>query len=443
MGAGAMLVGIAWRVSGGRPPLALMATDAFGMALSTFVGCVTGSVTWLHIVVLCLWAADGAGCWSSLGNRGGVVGNAGDHRLRRVRPLQRARRPGAGPGHAACSPAAWPRWRSSASCAGRCRCATSARPPRPPTARWPRWRPPPTRPRRCPPPQAHRRGRGQPGLPHPVRRRRGHDAAQPGQRGLPAARAAHGHPRAAAPAARRGRRTEAASDDSPARRALALAAGGAEHRRAGDRGRRGRGRARCSGARPSSTPTVAGLRGRGPGSPRAAHGPPAGRAGRPGPRRRRRWHPPRARAAACASRRPYARARNRRCSGSATDLEQLRANMSLDSPAGRHALRLAVVVPLAERSSRASCRSQRSYWMVVAAATILRPEFGATFTRGAERALGTCLGVGAGRRHRRHPAPGGRASPSCSSASWPGSATRCFRPASRWASPSSPRWWCS
>ena len=31
--------------------------------------------------------------------------------------------------------------------------------------------------------------------------------------------------------------------------------------------------------------------------------------------------------------------------------------------------------------------------MVVAAATILRPEFGATFTRGAERALGTCLGV--------------------------------------------------
>ena len=31
--------------------------------------------------------------------------------------------------------------------------------------------------------------------------------------------------------------------------------------------------------------------------------------------------------------------------------------------------------------------------MVVAAATVLRPEFGATFTRGTERALGTCLGV--------------------------------------------------
>src|ERR1700761_3098483 len=32
--------------------------------------------------------------------------------------------------------------------------------------------------------------------------------------------------------------------------------------------------------------------------------------------------------------------------------------------------------------------------MVVAAATVLRPEYGATFTRGAERALGTSVGVG-------------------------------------------------
>jgi uncharacterized membrane protein YccC len=36
---------------------------------------------------------------------------------------------------------------------------------------------------------------------------------------------------------------------------------------------------------------------------------------------------------------------------------------------------------------------QRSYWMVVAAATTLRPEFATTFTRGAERVLGTCAGV--------------------------------------------------
>ncbi|MGZ4168612.1 MAG: hypothetical protein ACXVFO_18245 [Solirubrobacteraceae bacterium] len=73
MGAGAMLVGIAWRVTGGRPPLAVMATDAVGMAVSTFVGCITGSVTWLHIAVLCLWALMG-GLLVAVGNRGGVVG---------------------------------------------------------------------------------------------------------------------------------------------------------------------------------------------------------------------------------------------------------------------------------------------------------------------------------------------------------------------------------
>ena len=56
-------------------------------------------------------------------------------------------------------------------------------------------------------------------------------------------------------------------------------------------------------------------------------------------------------------------------------------------------MRLAVVVLLAELISRHLPLS-RSYWMVVAAATTLRPEFGATFTRGAERAGGTALGVG-------------------------------------------------
>ena len=44
MGAGAMLVGIAWRSGGGRPPLALMATDAVVMGAATFVGSVTGSL---------------------------------------------------------------------------------------------------------------------------------------------------------------------------------------------------------------------------------------------------------------------------------------------------------------------------------------------------------------------------------------------------------------
>jgi uncharacterized membrane protein YccC len=75
-----------------------------------------------------------------------------------------------------------------------------------------------------------------------------------------------------------------------------------------------------------------------------------------------------------------------------TDVEQLRANATLQSPAGRHALRLAVVVALAEILAQ-HVPLQRSYWMVVAAATALRPEFTTTFTRSAERILGTCAGV--------------------------------------------------
>src|ERR1019366_8484743 len=73
MGAGAMLVGTAWRTGGGRPPLALMATDAVLMATSTFVGCVTGSVFWLHLGVLCVWSLM-AGLLVGVGNRGAVVG---------------------------------------------------------------------------------------------------------------------------------------------------------------------------------------------------------------------------------------------------------------------------------------------------------------------------------------------------------------------------------
>jgi uncharacterized membrane protein YccC len=74
------------------------------------------------------------------------------------------------------------------------------------------------------------------------------------------------------------------------------------------------------------------------------------------------------------------------------NIDQLRANMSLQSPAARHAIRLAVVVPIAALIAR-GLPIERSYWIVVAAATVLRPEFGATLTRGAERAVGTAFGV--------------------------------------------------
>ena len=74
LGAGAMLVGIAWRVQGGRPPLGVMGADALLMALATFVGCVSGNVLWVHLIVLSVVSLVG-GMLVGVGNRGGVIGN--------------------------------------------------------------------------------------------------------------------------------------------------------------------------------------------------------------------------------------------------------------------------------------------------------------------------------------------------------------------------------
>lgn len=74
------------------------------------------------------------------------------------------------------------------------------------------------------------------------------------------------------------------------------------------------------------------------------------------------------------------------------DLGRIWDSVSLHDPAGRHALRLVVVVAGTELLVQ-RLALPRGYWAVVAAATILRPSFGATFTRGAERVLGTCGGV--------------------------------------------------
>jgi len=76
----------------------------------------------------------------------------------------------------------------------------------------------------------------------------------------------------------------------------------------------------------------------------------------------------------------------------AIDVRRMRRGFNLQSPAGRHALRLAVVVPLTELLIQ-RVALPRAYWAVVAASTVLRPGFGQTFTRGAERVAGTCLGV--------------------------------------------------
>ena len=74
MGAGAMLVGIAWRVRGGRPPLGVMTADALLMGFATFAGSVSGGVLWVHLIVLAALSLAG-GMLVGVGNRGAVLGN--------------------------------------------------------------------------------------------------------------------------------------------------------------------------------------------------------------------------------------------------------------------------------------------------------------------------------------------------------------------------------
>jgi uncharacterized membrane protein YccC len=386
MGAGAMLVGIAWRVTGGRPPLAVMAIDAFGMALATFLGGITGSVTWVHIAVLCLWALLG-GLLVSVGNRGGAVGNQA---IIAFIVFGRFSAPaGQALGLATLvltgglaqvtflSIARWPlplrNQRAATAGAYRALASLAAASDKASTL-----------------PAAQAIDDAEAGLASPTMFG---DAAITTLRSLvnEAFRlrvqltAVHTLLRqlraAGAP--------EATSEDSPARRALALTAAALNTAAAaiqGDEDAAERLQRRAA----ELDAVVDAYDGGDPGSPTlhmnrrlaalagqvravASLSPAAGKGG--GLRHRR----------------PYARTRRRRPRVRA-EFEQLRANMSLDSPAGRHALRLAVVVPVAAVIARELPLS-RSYWMVVAAATILRPEFGATFTRGAERALGTCLGV--------------------------------------------------
>ncbi len=73
MGAGAMLVGVAWRGGGGRPPLATMVTTTGLMGLSTFAGAASGNVAWLHYILLSLWGL-GAGLIVAVGRRSAVIG---------------------------------------------------------------------------------------------------------------------------------------------------------------------------------------------------------------------------------------------------------------------------------------------------------------------------------------------------------------------------------
>ncbi len=398
MGAGAMLVGIAWRSSGGRPPLALMATDAVVMGTSTFAGCVTGSIAWLHLILIFAWALA-AGLLVCLGTRGAVVGTQA---MIAVVVFGRFSEPvGPALGLAA-----------SVLAGGLAQVLFQS------VVRFP----PRLRVQRQATAAAYRILAGA-AVPVPEL------STLPGAQALDEAEAslasatlfgdsalmtlrslvAEGYRiRVQLSAIHRliGQQRGAGATHQPSSgatvdRVLELAAGALELTARAIEGdgyaatalpqrvaelsadasevadALGRRAARTSSPLDASSALhlskrIAALAGQ----LRAVAGlaPAAGAGG------------------GLRSRRPHRRT-NRPLERVRADLGQLRANMSLQSPAGRHALRLAVVVLVAELISR-QLPLQRSYWMVVAAATVLRPEFGATFTRGAERALGTCLGVG-------------------------------------------------
>jgi uncharacterized membrane protein YccC len=73
--------------------------------------------------------------------------------------------------------------------------------------------------------------------------------------------------------------------------------------------------------------------------------------------------------------------------------ERMQANLTWQSEAFQHAVRLAVVVSAAAVIAHA-VGIGRGYWLALTAVLILRPEFSITYTRGVARAVGTFVGVG-------------------------------------------------
>jgi uncharacterized membrane protein YccC len=73
-------------------------------------------------------------------------------------------------------------------------------------------------------------------------------------------------------------------------------------------------------------------------------------------------------------------------------LATLRANLSLQSAAFRHAIRLAICVAAGDAAARAF-GLERSYWVPMTIAIVLKPDFTTTFSRGVLRLAGTFLGL--------------------------------------------------
>jgi uncharacterized membrane protein YccC len=94
-----------------------------------------------------------------------------------------------------------------------------------------------------------------------------------------------------------------------------------------------------------------------------------------------------------ASMRSASRISKRGVRGAELIAQRMRANLTPDSDACRHALRLAIVVTVATGLAQ-SISLGRGYWVALTAVLVLRPEFSITFTRGVARAAGTVVGVG-------------------------------------------------
>lgn len=73
-------------------------------------------------------------------------------------------------------------------------------------------------------------------------------------------------------------------------------------------------------------------------------------------------------------------------------IPMVRANLTLHSTAFRHALRLAVALPVAVLVAH-ELAARRGYWVPLTTLLLLRPDFAATVTRGLARFGGTVVGV--------------------------------------------------
>lgn len=73
-------------------------------------------------------------------------------------------------------------------------------------------------------------------------------------------------------------------------------------------------------------------------------------------------------------------------------IDTLRANLDFGSTFFRHAVRMAVCVSVGDAIGR-SVDWNRTYWIPMTIAVILKPDFGSTFSRGALRLLGTFSGL--------------------------------------------------